>query len=471
MKSKEINHFRLEHNVYREGLYFEEFVYASLRKENANIKEENHRSTDIVSKNYDAFLPNGLNEITNRPSFLEIKYSNNPFYIDQYIKRFKESDLRKPLIVICLINDEDISRFKALHDVFVLGSEYVSRLLMKHPSEWWVFVASCSLDNRIEYDEGKKELVVQNPPLAAKALGKTISLSENSPDGLSYISESDFKTRLKSFNNPAIIIGNGASIHFGSDLWGELSDSLFDYLSPGYVDNLELVKKAIGDSTYSTTSMSRFTINLKKFDDALHHSVYRKYEAKMHIDNTLIRSVVRIKQHYLDMPLLTYNYDDFLETDYELFTHSLIEPVISSRKDAKTPEPKIRHVHGFIPYKSPSKKTRIVLTQEEYFKAYKGNNWVSNIQRTILTNHTCLFVGSSMSDLYQMSLINDVRNKYYSSKKARYTWKCFALLCFKGMTTKDIVAVFNYFLNKGVYIIFVKEFAELPGKLLSLFNL
>ena len=54
----------------------------------------------------------------------------------------------------------------------------------------------------------------------------------------------------------------------------------------------------------------------------------------------------------------------------------------------------------------------VVLTQEDYYKTYKNKNWVVKTQETAL-NGNCLFVGSSMSDLFQMSVIDGVRDAYY----------------------------------------------------------
>lgn len=460
---------RLTHHVVKESSYFTEFVFESLAQEGKEVQRGKRVATNKRIIEFDGFLSDGFPELSDGDTFVEIKYANNPLAISNYVASYISFGLSKPLVIICLVDDLNFVSFKSHPNIYVLGASYISSLINNHPRLWWVFVASCSLDNKVLYDESTKTIHVVNPPIAAAFLGKTFSHEEKDPEELSFICESSFKKRIKTFHNPAIIIGNGVSIHFGSDLWGKISDSLFDYLSPRYVDNVNLVKKAIGDSTYSSTSMSRFTIDSKKYDEALYFSIYRKYEDKMHDDGTLIRNIVKAKQKFIDMPLITYNYDEFLEIDFEKHAHRKIKSISSKRSYNKSSEPKIAHVHGIIPFRTPSRKTKVVLTQEDYYKAYKGKSWTSEIQREVLTNNTCLFVGSSMSDLYQMSIINEIESKYYSNEKP-YPWKCFALLCLRGLSPKDIVAVFNYYLNKGVYIIFTKEFDELPKKLLELFS-
>ena len=310
-----------------------------------------------------------------------------------------------------------------------------------------------------------------NPLELVEVLGREFIINSNniSAEELSAISETDFQKRISDFKNPAIFIGNGVSRHFGSDSWDVLSDSLFDYLEPKYIDDKKTVKKAIGGTTYSTTSMTSFLIKTTKYYEALYYSLYKKYEDNMHIDGTSIRNIVKAKMKYQNMPLITYNYDDFLETDYEKTAFKKMNSVSSSNGLKKKTEPRIIHVHGFYPQKS-KRKPKIVLTQEEYFDKYRRSNWVSSVQKKVLSNCTCLFVGSSMSDLYQMSIIHEVNKKHYS-QEAKYSWKCFAILCLKDMTVKDIISIYQYYWHKGVNVIAVDGFDKIPDKIKTLFDL
>ena len=72
-----------------------------------------------------------------------------------------------------------------------------------------------------------------------------------------------------------------------------------------------------------------------------------------------------------------------------------------------------------------------------------------------------------MSDLFQMSIIDKVREAYYRDS-FRYMfikpWKCYALLCFEGLSARDIASIYCYYLNKGVRIIFTTSYDELASK-------
>lgn len=284
---------------------------------------------------------------------------------------------------------------------------------------------------------------------------------------LSKIFKEDFKYNRIRCNETYVIIGNGVSIPFGSDLWSQMSDYLFDYLKPQYIDNNELVKRIIGNNTFSTTSLSKQIISSDKFYDALHSCIYRKYEDSMHADNTLLRQICITKMFNPNLKLITYNYDEFLEIDFNNHCHPdlKIKPVCSAKEDNDVKEPKVLHVHGFMSLNREIKKS-LVLTQEEYYHTYKNNNWVVNTQEKALNNN-CIYVGSSMSDLFQMSIIDKVRDTYYRNASKYFflkPWKCYALLCFKGLSARDIATIYCFYLNKGIRIIFTNEFEELPLK-------
>ena len=460
-----------------EALYFEEFIISALKDCEVVRNQEYLLHDEYASKTvsrFDGYLPNGLPGHVNGSAFLEIKYVESPSYIHYYISRIRErlpSEYR--LIIICLVNARYLHVFDKYKNITVLGADYVGELAKKHPTQWLAFSASCRPeDNIISYDEERNAFSLANKTLASSEVQMDHQFNSDDIKQLSEINKRSFRDELNSSSGgPAIFIGNGASVCFGSDLWKPLCDYLFDYLNPKYVDKLDLVRKAIGDTTFSLSSMTKCLIDRSKYYAAIYSSLYRKYESSMHDSSTLIRSAVKVKEHFQSMPIITYNYDDFFEIDYKKYTKNAITSIDDQAKDAAYNEPKIRHVHGLFPYGKSYSRPNLVLTQEEYYDAYRsGTGWAPTIQKQLLRNNVCLFIGSSMSDLYQMSIINEIYNEYYSKRKTR-PWKCFALLCFKDLTARDIYSVCNYYASKGVYVIFTEDFKDLPGELLRLFGL
>lgn len=351
----------------------------------------------------------------------------------------------------------------------LLDSNFIRKLVVSNPELWWLFVASCSENCRIILDGESQNLVLSayKMPCVYGYINITPSLHSSRVHKLSEIFENEYIYRRKLSDNNYVIIGNGVSIPFGSDPWNELSDYLFGYLKPQYLENGTLVKKAIGDNNYSSTSISKTIITPSKYDDALYACIYRKYESSMHSGNTLIRAIALAKKANKNLKLISYNYDEFLETDYNDYCDpsDVMRSVCSAREDATTEEPKVKHVHGVIPLDGTAKKG-VVLTQEEYFRTYKNENWVVRTQEMALKGN-CLYVGSSMSDLFQMSIIDRIRDAHYKNSYEflfTYPWNCYALLCLKGLSARDIAAIYTYYLNKGVKVIYVEDFNLLSSK-------
>ena len=414
------------------------------------------------------YSKHGIDGITNEPIYIYLQsYCDSYLAIPKELAKTKRAFIRlSERLSEWSVNDYEIN----YNEEIVLGPSFVKDLALKNPELWWLFVASSSEKCRIITDKDRKNLVLtaDKLPCIYDMIGVVPRLEANKVSRLSAIFEKDFiYQRKNSSKDTYVIIGNGTSIPFGSDLWSQLSDYLFDYLKPQYIENDKLVKKAIGDNNFSTTSMAKTIVNPYKFEDALHSCIYRKYENTMHTNSTLVREIVLSKIANPNLKLITYNYDEFLERDYNIFCEQerKIQTVASAKEDSSTEEPKLLHVHGFFSLDKRVKKG-LVLTQEEYYKTYKNDNWVVRTQETALKNN-CLYVGSSMSDLFQMSIIEKVRDAYYKDAP-KYIfmkpWKCYALLCLKGLESRDVATIYSYYLNKGIRIIFTKDFDDLPLK-------
>ena len=459
MKNNESHMIRIN-----EAIGFEDFILSCFY----DYIDKNKSYTGVTDEGFDVFFPNGHPDICNEPFYLEVKYVSRISNVFNYIQSRKAINYK--LYIIVPLEIDKIPEKYTNYNITILGKSFVEKLIRENTAYWWIYISSLNTSKNLIYDDSRKVIKYDSYPVLSCGLDSTVELKSDEIELLSKANEFDFKTRCKSNKNPAIIIGNGVSIPFGSDSWNKLADSIYDYMNPKYVDNLSKVKKAIGDTVFSTTSIAKETIDPKKYNMAIYNSIYRKYEQSMHNDSTLLRAIVNEKNKNQNMPIITYNYDNFFEIDYRICYGVDIKTVGSSISDKVIGEPKVVHIHGSMPYNNTSGKTKLILTQYDYYSEYKGSRWVSMKQKKILENNTCLFVGSSMSDLFQMSLINDVRNKALKNNFNRKLWKCFALMCLNGMTARDKVAIFNYYLNKGIHIIFTEEYEQLATKFKTLFD-
>lgn len=63
----------------------------------------------------------------------------------------------------------------------------------------------------------------------------------------------------------------------------------------------------------------------------------------------------------------------------------------------------------------------------------------------------------------------DTRPIYVWTDEHIRVWYCYALMCLKDLSHKDILTINNYYLQKSVKLIFVKDYSDLATKLDDLF--
>jgi hypothetical protein len=442
------------------GPAFKSFVLNSLVLGNSsNVTSYYDEFNDGFGNRYDAYFPSGLESLgTNgNPTYLEIKYSNQTSsyfsgIIKNFLKYYKNNE------ILCVISaskgHECFPQFKGR--VIFKGHDFIKHIASNNQALWWRFSAVADSDAKIEkVDENTFELrcqVLGFEDFTPKINFKDISI-------INEANKTDFNVRARSNHEKiAMIVGNGSSIAFGSDTWQGLATSLADHLHPYYADNVGLVCSVLGGSTYASASLAESTLPQDEYYSTIYQSIYRKYQQKMHTDYTLVRSITNAKYYHKDMPLYTYNYDCFIEDDYKIkFQSSELKTVEKASYISRTPEPFICHLHGF--FGKNKKHTKLVLSDSDYFNQYLSHRKIRMVHMELLEKYTCLFVGSSMSDFFQMSLIDEAKKH---AAKAKKPWKCFALMCFKDLGTNDILLLCNYYLSKGIYVIWTKTFLELP---------
>ena len=109
MKQKEIHNVD-EEMIGFETLIFDYFLYASIKFDRNN------------KNNFDAYLPNGLENHFINGCYLEIKYSNNIFDLKNYAKNNSNINL----IIISLSNVTIIEK-----DYIILGVEFIKKIIDK----------------------------------------------------------------------------------------------------------------------------------------------------------------------------------------------------------------------------------------------------------------------------------------------------------------------------------------------------
>lgn len=430
---------------------------------------------------FDIFFPIGLKifDVGDRPQYVIIA-EGSKLQVNKLLSEIEfEFYENSSILVITTLRERDIAEIDyRRNNFYIFGRGFIDRLIDENGVSYLNFLigekdTEIKVINRENDNSWKYDIEYEQIELSSSTGVKYI-IHEDTPELFSQENELLFKTFLNSTGNNernkcALFIGNGASIPFGADNWHDMIDNLIDYLKPFYIDNNDRVKMFLSDSSYAISSFVQTTLFDSKLKDmyykALYYCIYRKVNDLMFKEDTLVRAIALGKIKYPTLPLLTYNYDTFVERQYEIECSKKLDHILP-QLGGSLPSNSVIHLHGYIGFHSHMARD-IVLTDKEYFETYLDYSLKPSkkIQNYVLSNYYCLFVGSSMSDLFQISLINKIKDRFKNGR-----WCCFALMCFKDLSLNEEIHLIKYYRSKGIYLITVNSFAELPKKLATLLN-
>jgi len=168
------------------------------------------------------------------------------------------------------------------------------------------------------------------------------------------------------------------------------------------------------------------------------------------------------KQHFR---ILTYNYDDYLESyldNLPLPYNELYDSncVVDSRLS-------IYYVHGFLPnvrYKThmlERHQQSVYLTEANYNELYNHPySWQISSQLSFFRENTCLFIGCSLAD-------PNIRRLLEMTKKENRTH--FAILTRDKIAVKDLVRASNHFARLGIEVFWDDDFLDIRRQLGELY--
>lgn len=200
------------------------------------------------------------------------------------------------------------------------------------------------------------------------------------------------------------------------------------------------------------------------------------YENSPGPDTELLNAIARIcaprRNHLGVQGIITYNFDDLLEHCLEKM--NIQTNVISCEDDISTPDRlSIFHVHGYLPYQMErcDLNTELIFSEEDYHRVCRDACCWSNLaQLNYLREHTCLFIGCSLTDPNLRRLL-DVAGR--TNEKPRH----FAFLprnsaAGDGTVNEEALEIYKdidsslrekYYAAMGLNIIRVDDFKEIPA--------
>lgn len=354
----------------------------------------------------------------------------------------------------------------------VIGLPFISYLSQQYPEIYAQFISPES--NLFDNDETSKNSFNEGKNAYQVVREYELALENNAKQ---------FAERINTENSKIVLVtGNGVSIPFGSESWKDLENNLLGQLCPKYIGDCEEIKKFFGESCFFTTDFSYEILNQKNEEkklywNALKYSVYRRFSPLLFETESAVKSIAQAKRKYGDrMMIFTYNYDTFLEDAYTWLYKKkgpLLESVVTIDENLPYNPNQVIHLHGLLrldPKSGEESHEGIILTKSEYLSAYMTNRskGISFFKKCLNEeNNLVLFVGSSMTDMFQMAIIDEV----YSASDESVDDFVYALLPVCKLDKTSRVAVYQYFLNKNVITIPFEKFEDLPALIKNIFEI
>ncbi len=390
----------------------------------------------------------------------EIKFRFNKSIASGYLNQFSD-------FVLCPIVFIDISGKKSFKTVIggkeylVLGQPFIAQLARLYPDIYRQYVLE------------PEEMVPQEKSNSEE--------SRTLPTPISTVLDNNFASFKELIANSnqhiSVIAGNGVSIPFGTDTWSDMTSNILMQLQPGCVDSYSSAGRFFGDISLATNDFAKFTLLDNGagtlYWNAIKYSIYRRYNRLTHDQDSSIKAICQAKHKYWDrLSLFTYNYDTFIENQFEhdygpaMSLTSAINDECDAIPTATTDI--VIHAHGRF-LEGKDKGEDIILTRSEYFEEYRSmlRPQLTKL-RDALKHDICLFVGSSMTDIFQLTMIED-NSKQYGDDSKPWIYALLPVGRFKEKEEKTLKSLYEYFLKKDVLVISFDEFKDIPELIRKLF--
>lgn len=399
-------------NLILKGRSFDAFVKSVLRQiafsQKQDIFFESNLPADLLvvqtgdKELFDAIAPNGFDDIDG-PVVFEFKSSQQSIKYDKL-----QSILNGLYKRVMQLTFSDITVVLVINSVIDLSVDIEKNISKRIPYKNQV-------DLKI-WDQGKINEWINLYPIDFSNAQSLDVLSKAKEAGVS-ITESDFATKsqnnlaaikniIEREDNFALVLGAGVSVDPGAKTWDKLLEYFTEELKKQkIIDDEKKLSNKIGGSSIITAQLCKELYpNDTDYFWAIHQGLYsgrksiNRSFALYHIAR-IARSCIT-KAHFR---ILTYNYDDYLESYLENI-HVPFNTLYDSKSDINN-SLSIYHVHGYFPevkYKSHIQdryRKSIYLTEEKYNELYnQPYSWQISSQLSFFRENICLFVGCSLSD-------------------------------------------------------------------------
>ena len=461
------------------GMAFESYVINVLQ--NYLTAQGKTLNTENNHEVFDAFLPDGIDEIEG-PVHLEIKtgYSNKSGYF-RNVERFALRACEATPGAILLILGTTMT---------AEGKQSMTRMVesrAKRKAYIW------DIDDFNKLTEGYRQdfkEYIESPAKAIvdEAINRPLNQQEAANARLMLISALKREYQKEEL---VLFLGAGVSKDAGIPQWNELINALLSKMIASRIKDKdsEVLSKhldTIIDLAHQNQENSPITqmryikgaFSPAEYNKLVHEVLYSK-NPKSNTD--LLNAIATIctpqRNHIGVQGVITYNFDDLLERC--LHRQKVQTNTLACEDAISTPDKlSIFHVHGFMPKKidENNPNTELIFSEEDYHKVYRDAYCWSNLaQLNYLREHTCLFIGCSLTDpnlrrLLDVAKRNNEKPRHFAFLRRNNVLNSGqvdqkALEIYKDI---DLSLREKYYATMGLNIIWVDDFEEIPKILLSL---
>lgn len=287
-------------------------------------------------------------------------------------------------------------------------------------------------------------------------------------------------------DNVVLFLGAGVSIDAKIATWDNLISELFVALIDKQLlanniqiekkDKKKILKEIASQNGTSPLLQTRFLRSgfESEFEELVREILYK---------NAVDTSVLLEEIGQLCVPnrgklgvraVVNYNFDDLIEKALKKLRvkfHSIYSEGMLTASD----EIGIYHVHGFLPQNkevyNDLSKSLLVFSEEGYHKLMiDPYNWANMNQLNFLCNHTCVFIGLSMTDLNLRRLLEIAAQKRMDDNFECRHYAIMRKFEIKNSSNDSIKSFENvneslqesFFREMGINVIWIKEFSEIP---------
>ena len=265
-------------------------------------------------------------------------------------------------------------------------------------------------------------------------------------------------------NRVSLFLGAGVSQSAGGLSWNELLRKIYNHTHKDLKAKEGDMKKMIKACGYSSIVMGRYVMS-ESFKKKNLSNYLRRYVLYNNLhDSELINTICEAaKTQYLES-IITYNYDDIVETALEKFGISVARVYCKSRNYRK--ELPVYHVHGLVTQKEMFIESTPILSESDYHDVYRENfNWSNVEQLHALDRNVCFFIGLSMTDPNLRRLL-DFSHKESDGDNVHYAFLQREPLYSSHnkhiLNEKHFREIENQMQSFGVSVIWYESFDEIP---------